>query len=390
MNEKAFLSALEQGLRGLPSEEVREILVDYQEYFRDAAEAGRSEDEVVASLGDPAKLAKELRAQVRYRQWEENKSFRSLFRVMVAVAGLGLVNFLLAIPFMVYLSLLTAGWVTAVTFFGIGLFLLCIGAAHGLTGWPELGVNHRWIQEGTITFSAAEDGQETSLGDDFDPSEEDMTVSLRKGDSVILHYRNGEVVSLTGGENGLKIDSSGPTTLKADADKEVTLPKKQIKSYLLKGEEGGSIEMTLGDASGDADIAVTSNKGDRFDAKLKHGEWPEMSLVQPEHQAQRAAASDAFAAVLGEQVASKAISSDAAQRILEATGNAAGHERNMVIVSGFKGLSLLKVVLLTGVGLLLSGLVGVVFLLWLTRWTWRGIVALVKAQIALLSPRNET
>ncbi|GGY07905.1 DUF1700 domain-containing protein [Paludibacterium paludis] len=382
MNQKAFLSALEAGLRGLPPREIDEILADYQEYFRDAQEAGRTEDEVVQSLGDPAKLAKELRAQVRYRQWEESKSVGSLFRVVAAVAGLGLMNFLLAIPFMLYLSLLTAGWITSVTFFGVGAFLLCIGGINAVSGWPDLSLRNDWLTEGTLTFAAAENGEAAPLGDEFDPSDNDVTIRLRGGDSVTLVYRNGDSVRLRGGAGGVKIDSSGPSALKADSDGEITLPKHELRSYALRSAEGDQVSMKLDGEAGLAELHIETHDGGKVVTRLGNGALPGMEVSQ------ELSSHETLQRTLNAEIKAKLISSDAAERILNAAARDGGTKKDTLHITGLKGMSVLKALLLVGAGMLVAGVVGVLFCFWLTRWTWRGVVALVKAQVALLSPSD--
>ncbi len=58
MNRDAFLRGLSDGLAGLPAREVEEILDDYSAYFDEGLAAGRSEADVAAALGDPARLAR--------------------------------------------------------------------------------------------------------------------------------------------------------------------------------------------------------------------------------------------------------------------------------------------------------------------------------------------
>src|SRR5580698_1794710 len=110
MTQDEFIQKLRHELGNFPKQAVDEIIADYREYFSDALAAGRSEAEVVAALGDPVKLARELKAQATFRQWETRRSFGNLVRVVMSIAGLGLVQLLLLVPFMLYLLLLTAGY----------------------------------------------------------------------------------------------------------------------------------------------------------------------------------------------------------------------------------------------------------------------------------------
>ena len=56
MNE--FLTALELSLSGMDAEEKREIRSDYEEHFSLGLAAGKTEEQIAASLGDPDQLAK--------------------------------------------------------------------------------------------------------------------------------------------------------------------------------------------------------------------------------------------------------------------------------------------------------------------------------------------
>ena len=59
MNRAAFLRRLSDGLAGLPAREAEDILDDYSAYFDEGFADGRSEEDVAAALGDPARLARE-------------------------------------------------------------------------------------------------------------------------------------------------------------------------------------------------------------------------------------------------------------------------------------------------------------------------------------------
>src|SRR5580698_4570221 len=110
MTQDEFIQKLRHELGNFPKQAVDEIIADYREYFGDALAAGRSEAEVVAALGDPVKLARELKAQANFRQWETRRSFGNLMRVFVSIAGLCLLQLFLLIPCMFYLLMLTIGY----------------------------------------------------------------------------------------------------------------------------------------------------------------------------------------------------------------------------------------------------------------------------------------
>ncbi len=58
MTKEKWIERLKKGLVGLSKEEIEDIVSDYNEYFYDAMEKGRNEEEITNSLGDPVKLSK--------------------------------------------------------------------------------------------------------------------------------------------------------------------------------------------------------------------------------------------------------------------------------------------------------------------------------------------
>src|SRR6267154_913781 len=108
MNRVAFLRTLRDGLGGLPAREIDDILADYAAYFDEAHTSGRSEEDVTNSLGDPRRLARELRAESGLRRWENHRSLGNSATVLLAIGGLAAVDiiFLLPILFAVTLAML--------------------------------------------------------------------------------------------------------------------------------------------------------------------------------------------------------------------------------------------------------------------------------------------
>ncbi|WP_035655727.1 DUF1700 domain-containing protein [Bradyrhizobium sp. STM 3809] len=126
MNRADFLGLLKDGLAGLPADDVDEILADYASYFDEAASCGRDEAEVAAALGDPRRLARELRAETGLRNWEQHRSLGNSAAVLLALGGLATVDILLLLPllFAVLLATLAIGLVVCVLgVVGIGLLL---------------------------------------------------------------------------------------------------------------------------------------------------------------------------------------------------------------------------------------------------------------------------
>lgn len=62
MNKNEFLTKLDQALVGVPEGERKEILYDYEEHFRNAGAAGKTEAEISHSLGTPEFIAEQYLA----------------------------------------------------------------------------------------------------------------------------------------------------------------------------------------------------------------------------------------------------------------------------------------------------------------------------------------
>lgn len=70
MSKEEFLSQLENQLSGIPENEKQEALQYYRDYFEDAGK--EKESEVLASLGSPADVAKNIREENRYGEYTES------------------------------------------------------------------------------------------------------------------------------------------------------------------------------------------------------------------------------------------------------------------------------------------------------------------------------
>lgn len=98
MTRAAFLARLRQGLRGLPQQVQDEAVADYDAHFEHGLADGRTEEEVADALGDPARLARELRAEIHLKNWEETPTPSGAAAAVFAVLGLGAVDILILLP----------------------------------------------------------------------------------------------------------------------------------------------------------------------------------------------------------------------------------------------------------------------------------------------------
>lgn len=114
MNRKQFLHELEQLLHSLPQDEREDILADYNEYFANGLNEGKSEEEITEKLGSPMNIAKELGVHNRFDLPNTNKKNNS-FGAVVATIALGFFNLVFVLgPAIGILGVLFGGWVAGV------------------------------------------------------------------------------------------------------------------------------------------------------------------------------------------------------------------------------------------------------------------------------------
>ena len=122
-------------------------MADYEGHFADGLAAGRSEQEIATALGDPGRLARELRASAGIKQWEERRNPSSAVTAVFAILGLGAIDILVLLPILFILGILAFVFyiaIIAVTFAGFGVLLVSFVtftpgdvAPHGLKGALE-------------------------------------------------------------------------------------------------------------------------------------------------------------------------------------------------------------------------------------------------------------
>lgn len=124
MNKKEFLDNLSKYLRGIPGEDERDIISDFEEHFEMGKKEGRTEEDLAKSLGDPKALANQMRASIMVARAEKETTTVNITRAVFATLGLGFFNLIFILgPFVGILGVLA------------GLFAAAIGAtAGGITG----------------------------------------------------------------------------------------------------------------------------------------------------------------------------------------------------------------------------------------------------------------
>lgn len=124
MTRDEFLRRLGRGLADLPPEAVASILSDYEGYFADGFQAGRSEGDLALALGDPRRLADELRLDVNARSWQSDRTLRTGVRTAAGALGLVVADVLSLLPLGIAVLLCVAGLLAASVVSLAGLFVL--------------------------------------------------------------------------------------------------------------------------------------------------------------------------------------------------------------------------------------------------------------------------
>ena len=134
MTRTEFIARLRQGLKGLPEQSQGEIVADYETHFADGAAAGRSEADIAAALGDPDRLARELKAEAGLKRWEETRKPEAAAAAVFAVLGLGAIDLLILLPILVTVGCVLFAFVLVVIIcFVVGAVIFAAGpfAHHG-------------------------------------------------------------------------------------------------------------------------------------------------------------------------------------------------------------------------------------------------------------------
>jgi uncharacterized membrane protein len=141
MTRQAFMARLREGLAGLPVQTQAEIMADYEAHFTEGEAAGRSEADVAAALGDPGRLARELRAEAGLKRWEEERNPSGAAAAIFALLGLGAIDILILLPILMGIGGAIFGCaVAAIAVFVAGGAVFAAGPFTDMAGGPVAAV----------------------------------------------------------------------------------------------------------------------------------------------------------------------------------------------------------------------------------------------------------
>ncbi|WP_162878161.1 DUF1700 domain-containing protein [Trinickia diaoshuihuensis] len=369
MKQDAFIQRLRQGLGNLPRQEVEEIVADYREYIGDAIAAGRKEEDVISALGDPDKLAREIKAQATYRQWQARRSFGNLARVVASIAGLGLLNLILLVPFIIYLALLTVGYVVSGACAVGGLLAAVYVGSHQMFGWPladkpSIHVSREAGHSASNTASGEgdeENGQPPDLGT-VRVDGDHFVLALDEGSKASIVTRHG-VLEIKNRDGDTKIVAIGNGTdklLTKTGDNRYRIATSEVKSMEVKDDDGKAVS-----------IVHTDDKTLLWDVRDRD----RSERVQFEQDAQG-------------NTSRLALKSGSDSVVIDPNkGITLKSDNDMVHIVAPMGWSLGAMTLRYALALLIGGALGLMICIWLTRLTWRAVSRYVSRQISALSAR---
>lgn len=135
MTRNEFIRRLKSGLSGMPSDDQAEMIADYEAHFDAGAAEGRSEIEIAEALGNPSRLARELRLEAGVRQWREDRTPSSAWAAVIAFLGLATIDILILLPiFLSVIGVVVAFYVAVIGIFIAGGAIMIVGPFAGFPG----------------------------------------------------------------------------------------------------------------------------------------------------------------------------------------------------------------------------------------------------------------
>jgi uncharacterized membrane protein len=134
MSKSEFLDRLRRALSGMAPHEIDDIVADYGTHFDEGVAAGRSEQDIAQALGDPERLARELRIEAGLRRWETQRTPGALAAAIAALGGMVALDLFILLPVLCVLA--ACGFVLGVVLFALALAgsgLLLSGLVHSFT-----------------------------------------------------------------------------------------------------------------------------------------------------------------------------------------------------------------------------------------------------------------
>lgn len=129
-----FFASLEELLGELPERDRRSLINKYREHFNLDMSLGKTEEEIVAFLGNPKTVARYIIANHLVEKAEADANIRNVFKAVLGSMSLGVFNLVFFLgPFLVLIAVLAALFAA-----GLGVSLTGAIALSGVFTYPAL------------------------------------------------------------------------------------------------------------------------------------------------------------------------------------------------------------------------------------------------------------
>lgn len=126
MNKLTFLEELRYDLKNLSAKDREEIIQDFEEHFEIGRTEGKTDEEIIRSLGSPQQIAKDVQAAQPFEKAQINQSEQSSSYRIWPIIGLCLFNLIIILgPSIAITGVILATWIVAFSFV-IQIFMLII------------------------------------------------------------------------------------------------------------------------------------------------------------------------------------------------------------------------------------------------------------------------
>lgn len=130
MNKNEYLGTLKMLLAGLPEEEIKDILYDYEEHFRIGTEEGKAEEEIAVELGNVRDTARMYKSDIPIQaSFSSTPPSDNIPRAILLSIALGFFNLIFILgPFLGFVGVLIGFWGAAagISIGGICSFILIL------------------------------------------------------------------------------------------------------------------------------------------------------------------------------------------------------------------------------------------------------------------------
>ncbi|MCU5746299.1 DUF1700 domain-containing protein [Staphylococcus sp. SQ8-PEA] len=124
MSKNEYLAQLRKYLKHVSTEDKEDVISEYETHFISGQKDGKTEEDISKELGSPRQVARELNATLAIGHAEASHDTANIGKAIVAVMGLGLLNFFVVmVPVVIILGILFSLIMTDISLLSLPVFL---------------------------------------------------------------------------------------------------------------------------------------------------------------------------------------------------------------------------------------------------------------------------